>query len=125
LQRNFPIQNRNKNLSSEEFYEELCRMIQDRNLDVLVFNEYSVSLQVIESYLIQNHGLKLKKWSNTITSNPEIRSALKELQTIYLDNIQVGPEAKLLFLTAISAVGYHNSNIEYDNSQGNKLSHSE
>jgi hypothetical protein len=86
-------------------------MVQDRNLDVLVFNGYSVSLQVIESYLIQNHGLKLKGWSNTITSNPEIRIALKELRKIYLDNIQVGLEAKLLFLTAISAVGYHNSNI--------------
>jgi hypothetical protein len=60
LQRNFSIQNRDENLSSKEFYEELCRIVQDRNLDVLVFNEYSVSLQVIESYLIQNHGLKLK-----------------------------------------------------------------
>jgi hypothetical protein len=43
---------------------------------------------------------------------------------IYLNNISVGSEAKLLFLTAISAVEYYNSNIEYDNSQS-KLSYTE
>jgi hypothetical protein len=68
----------------------------------------------------QRKSKKQSKDKGIVVQSP----ALKELRTIYLDNISVGPEAKLLFLAAISAVGYHNSNIEYDNSQS-KPSYSE
>jgi hypothetical protein len=56
----------------------------------------------------------LKGWSNIVIHNPEIRSALKELQMIYLQNITVGPEMKLFLLTSMLAFVFHNSSNNID-----------
>jgi hypothetical protein len=111
LQNEFSIEQKDESLSSDEYYEIICKVIQDRNMDVCIFHGYSVSLQVIESILIQNYQLNnLKGWSNTVIANPEVRNTLRELRMIYLDNIKIGPESKLLFLTAMSGFSYYNSN---------------
>jgi hypothetical protein len=78
-------------------------------MDVCIFQGYSVSLQVIESLLIQNYQLNnLKGWNNTVIANPEVRNALQELKMIYLDDIQIEPEGKLAFLTCMSRFSYYN-----------------
>jgi hypothetical protein len=51
------------------------------------------------------------KYSN---SNPEIKSALKELKMIYLQNITLSPEMKLFLLTSMLAFAFHNSSNNID-----------
>jgi hypothetical protein len=69
----YPFEARDSSISSEEYYEFLCKEIEDKNLDVLVFYGYMTSVKVLEAYLINNHGLNLKGWSNSISGNGETR----------------------------------------------------
>jgi hypothetical protein len=69
--------NKDESLSLKEYYKLICKIIQDRNMDICIFHGYSVSLQVIESLLIRNYQLNnLKGWSNTVIANSEVRNVL-------------------------------------------------
>jgi hypothetical protein len=57
LKQNYPIESYDELLSSQEFYSIFCEIVQDRSIDICVFNSYSISLQVLEQYLFQNHEL--------------------------------------------------------------------
>jgi hypothetical protein len=69
------------------------------------------SLQVIESIFIQTYQLNnLQSWSNIVVSISEIKNTLRKLRIIYLNNIEIEPKSKLLFLIAINEFVYYNSN---------------